>query len=272
MWRCSAALGNLRAPNPGKGTLMELPTPPGYTGLVPLDREKHGGLGVDPSARSAFVRRLGASYLTLPEFQHAARDYPIAFAKDGISGELIPVAVLGLTGDENLFLDESGDWEPHRYVPAYVRRWPFFAVDFRAEDSDETRSLICVDESVLVESEQPLMAPEGGSSEAWAKTEKLISDMQAARTHNTGLAQTLERLDLVVPFEAHAQAKSGQQFRLRGLFRVDEPRLQELSANELKKLVKRGELPRIYAHLMSLDNFRFLLDRATAAQQTAAEG
>jgi SapC len=250
---------------------MDLPTPPGYAGLVPLDREKHSGLAVDAAARSAFVRQLGATYLTLPEFQHAARDYPIAFAKDSVSGEFIPVAVHGLTGEDNLFVDADGEWEPLRYVPAYVRRWPFFAVDLRVEGSEETRSLICVDESGLSESDAPLIDADQKSSAAWTQTETLISDMHAARSHNTGLGQTLERLNLMTPFEAHAQAKSGEQFRLRGLFRVDEDRLKDLNANELKKLVKRGELSRIYAHLMSLDNFRFLLDRATAVQQATAE-
>jgi len=250
---------------------MQLPTPPGYTGLVPLDREKHRGLGIDPAARAAFVRRLGAAHLTLPEFQHAARDYPIAFAKDSNSGEFVPVAVLGLTGSNNLFVDAGGNWEDMRYVPAYVRRWPFFVVDVRKEDGTVDRSLICVDESALVPSETPLLDPETGTSEAWTRTEALISDMQGARAHNAALAETVERLDLMVPFEAHAQAKSGRQFRLRGLYRVEEQRLKDLSANELKKLMKRGELPRIYAHLMSLDNFRFLLDRTTAAQQDATD-
>ena len=47
---------------------------------------------------------------------------------------------------------------------------------------------------------------------------------------------------------------------VRGLFRVSEDRLNTLSGEAVKELMVRGELSRIYAHLMSLDNFAALLD------------
>lgn len=244
---------------------MEIPAPPGYSGLVPMDRDKHRGLAVDPAARRSFRQGLGAAYVSLPEFQHAARDYPIAFARDAATGGYVPVAVLGVTGERNLFVDEDGAWEPMRYVPAYVRRWPFFAVDVRTEEGGEPRSIICVDDSALSESDEPLLDPESGTSAAWTQVESLVSEMQGAREPTVRMSETLDRLELMIPFEAHAHAKSGEQFRLKGLFRVSEEKLSEVSAGELKKMMKRGELPRIYAHLMSLDNFRFLLDRAVKA-------
>ena len=47
---------------------------------------------------------------------------------------------------------------------------------------------------------------------------------------------------------------------IKGLFRVSEEKLNDLPGDVVKDLMARGELSRIYAHLMSLDNFTTLLD------------
>jgi hypothetical protein len=76
--------------------------------------------------------------------------------------------------------------------------------------------------------------------------------------------QTLQEHRLLQPFEAHAFPKGGRDLHLVGMHRVDENRLNALEGRVIKGMMKRGELSRIYAHLMSLDNFRYLMDRATA--------
>jgi hypothetical protein len=48
---------------------------------------------------------------------------------------------------------------------------------------------------------------------------------------------------------------------MAGMFRVIEKNLENLNAAQLKNLMRKGILPRIYIHLMSLENFGRLLDR-----------
>ena len=50
------------------------------------------------------------------EFEAVQREYPIVFRRDA-EGALRPVALLGLTREENLFLDGAGGWRAG-YVPA----------------------------------------------------------------------------------------------------------------------------------------------------------
>ena len=57
------------------------------------------------------------------EFEAVQREYPIVFRRDS-EGALRPVALLGLTREENLFLDGAGGWRAG-YVPALLRRGPF---------------------------------------------------------------------------------------------------------------------------------------------------
>lgn len=247
---------------------MQNKLPPGYTSLVPLDREKHRSMGLDMARGFGFAREMVGIYVTAHEFVQVARHYPIAFAKDGATGDFLPIAICGFQEDRNLFIDEDGGWEPGVYVPAYLRRWPFFPVTAKTSDDEdaETRDVICVDESALVEGgEHRIFDDQGEPTDLWRRYESLINDLQGARTITAQLTRSIQGLELFRPFEAHAHPKSGGEMRLRGLFRVDEPAVQELDGKQLKRLVKRGELARIYAHLMSLDNFKFLLDRSAGA-------
>ena len=65
----------------------------------------------------------------------------------------------------------------------------------------------------------------------------------------------LEALDLLEPFEAQHTPSGGAPQRLRGMLRVAEARLNALEAATIQELMAQGQLARIYAHLMSLDNF-----------------
>ena len=48
---------------------------------------------------------------------------------------------------------------------------------------------------------------------------------------------------------------------LTGMHRVDEKKLEHLNASQIKNLMRKGVMGRIYTHLLSLDSFSTLLDR-----------
>jgi hypothetical protein len=148
-----------------------------------------------------------------------------------------------------------------------VRRWPFFGVRLTGEEAKNGNILICVDETGLEASSQSVFDSSGNPSGDFQPTQTLISEMEGARPATEHLCQTVKELGLLEPFEAHAFPKSGQEMRLRGMFRINENKLNELQGKDVKRLMKSGELSRIYAHLMSLDNFKFLMDRAAARRK-----
>ena len=49
--------------------------------------------------------------------------------------------------------------------------------------------------------------------------------------------------------------------QMTGMHRVAEKNLENLNAAQLKNLMRKGYLARIYLHLLSLENFARLLDR-----------
>jgi len=70
---------------------------------------------------------------------------------------------------------------------------------------------------------------------------------------------------LLEPFTMQAKMnKGGDPLAMTGMFRVAEAKIEHLNASQLKNLVKKGILSRLYAHLLSLDNFARLLDRKAA--------
>lgn len=247
---------------------MEIATPPGYLKLVALDTKRHRGLGVI-SQRHRFAARLTGIYLAAAEFIQAARHYPVVFAQDATSNEFVPVAVTGLEQDINLFVDADGQWHPAAYIPAFVRCWPFYGVRI-TKGAKRGELLICVDEKGLDAAGEPLFEDKDNPGSLLKSAQALIQELEAARGATTQLCQSLKTLELLTPFEAHALPKRGREWRVRGMYRVDETRLNALDAEVVKRLMNSGELPRIYAHLMSLDNFKFLMDMAVARQAATA--
>ena len=64
------------------------------------------------------------SVVTFPqEFRAIQNEYPIFFKKNAETGKFIPVALMGLRQNENVFLSEAG-WDA-QYIPASVKRRPF---------------------------------------------------------------------------------------------------------------------------------------------------
>ena len=235
--------------------------PPGYSSLIALDRHQHAGLSVLPGRSHAWCARLNSVFLNAAELGKACADYPIAFVREASSGEYLPVALLGLRAQENLFVDAKGQWKPGSYVPAYVRRFPFCIAELPAADGSEPRRLICVQLDQLAPSATPYFDTKGEATAEWKPVQELIEAVEGARQQTRAFTRRLEAFGLFTPFDALALPRGGgQQMRLQGLHRVDEEKLNALGAREQKLLMRKGELRVVYAHLLSLENFARLLD------------
>jgi len=241
---------------------------PGVSGkIVPFDAKKHAGLGVSQSSQSRFMATRIAFMISLTEFFYASQHYPVVFLKSA-DDSIQASVVTGLREAENLFVDREGNWQEHCYVPASVRRFPFYSVDTRVDGV--VRSVICVDETGLEVSAHSFFETSGEASKNWVKMEKLITDFNAAEKLTLDFGAMLDRLGLLEAFEAQINPTQQKRMHVTGMYRVDEERLNQLPAKVIKDLMKKGELSRIYAHLISLENFAKLLDLA-AGKDAAAD-
>lgn len=240
---------------------MKLIAPPGYGAVVPFDKENHSQLSVKPDQRFSFAKNLNAIFTTVTEFVQCARNYPVVFSKLKDSEEYIAMSVTGLTTGENRFIDEQGNWEAGTYVPAYVRRYPFCVVEIQADTDTTPQQLVCVDEAALVETEQSFFEVDGEPSDGWQQFQHFMQEYETSRIATQAFTSKLAEHDLFEVFEAKAMHVSGQEYHMTNMYRINEKKLQKLTAKALRELMKKNYMYFIYAHLMSLDNFQLLLDR-----------
>lgn len=262
-------------------------TPPGYGKLVPLDRNKHKGMGVN--ATRGLGAGLNSIFVTFPEFFMASKSFPLVFVRldlaaapesaDGgkeekkkkkkskkseapeSKGEVfLPIVITGLKEGENRFVNAIGKWAPKVYVPAYARLYPFYVINARSQEGQEPERLICVDESGLSSEGAPLFNEDGSDAEPWTQAQTLINEMEKARGVTSEFCQSLQELELFESFEVKLNMEGKQGFELKNFYRVDEKKLNELSGDQLKGLMEKGALARVYAHLLSLDNFRTIME------------
>jgi len=238
---------------------MDISPPFGYKEIVPL-LKTHKVRLLDPGEVPPFVRALNAIPISYSEFARVTLDYPIVFTSGDKGQTFSPVAVLGMSGGENLFVSK-GAWVEKTYVPAYVRRFPFCMARVTLDQVEQQDRLICVEKEFAGDTGQAMFDDKGQPLQQWKDIEKLLSEYEADLERSREMCGILSDYSLLEPFNMQATLAKQAPVQLTGMYRVDEKKIEHLNSSQLKNLVKKGVLGRIYAHLVSLENFGALLDR-----------
>lgn len=205
--------------------------------------------------------------VTAEELARSALSFPLAVADNG--GQPTLVALMGLRPQENLFVGARGKWIG-RYVPAVLQAFPFHLAP-----SDGSTVLLCVDETSGLVTD--LAVGEGGvpffveSGEPSQETKK-VADFLAA-THR-GIQQqqqavgVLAECGLLAPWPLRIKDGAIEK-TIAGMSRIDEAKLNGLSADELAKLRDAGALALAYGQLLSMGNVPILSALSVAHQRLA---
>jgi len=252
---------------------MQINPPFGYREIVPLHKS-NGVMLPAPGFLPEFVAITNAMPVSYTEFGIACRDYPIVFTSNDGGKSFAAVAVLGLAPNENVFV-KNGTWEAGAYVPAYVRRYPFCMARVTVSSTEQQNRLICIEKSFVADDGEKLFDGKGQPIEKWAPIERLLREYEADLDRTRELCAILADYQLLEAFSMQATPASGEPLNLAGMFRVKEEKLEHLNAAQHKNLFKKGIVGRIYAHLLSVENFGRVLARrarpAAAAQPAPAK-
>jgi len=239
---------------------MQINPPFGYADVVPLLKTHRVRL-LQRGEVPAFAQKLNAIPISYTEFALAARDYPIVFTSGDGGKSFAPVAVLGMAAGENLYVNADG-WAPHVYVPAYARRYPFCMAKVTLNNVVQQNRMICVEKARLDDSGgEAMFDAQGEPSPIWRNMQRLLSEYEADLERGRELCAILADYALLEPFTMQAKPVKGDALQLTGMHRVDEKKIEHLDVGKFKNLAKKGILGRIYAHLLSLENFSRLLER-----------
>ncbi|HEY6816701.1 MAG TPA: SapC family protein [Croceibacterium sp.] len=233
-----------------------------YKDLMPLNSRDHGTWHARTVDKAAWIGGQHAIPLTVDEFSQAQRNFPIVFS----AGETpVPLALMGLNEGVNVFFDSEGAQTDDAYVPAYIRRYPFLLARLR-QDADEMS--LCFDPSsdVLGEFEdgQALFA----DGEPTDHTKSLLSfceQFEGAGARTQAFMEEINKAGLLMDGEVAIQQndKPDQPYVYRGFKMINQEKLRELDAEQVKQWNDSGLLPLIYAHLFSLDLMRVIFAKQT---------
>jgi hypothetical protein len=205
-----------------------------YERAVPVNPRQHGDLSVKSGTDYGFAKQVNSVPLMAAEFEPACGEYAIVFAGQG--KDVMPVVLLGVRDQENLYIDDKGAWNA-KYIPAFVRRYPFV---FAGERTQYLKTVL-------------------GFLQAY----------QAQFDATRAFCQRLVEHNLLEAMRAEFTLRSGQRITLGGFMSVNRERLRALPGETLARFAALGELDLIYAHLHSQRNFTATAERVLGVMAVA---
>ncbi len=242
--------------------------PPMYRSMVALDRVAHKGLKMRTDyALINQAAGLNSVFLNVVEFADACREYPIVFvrtgeAQDGKPAPLAPLAVLGLSNGENLFL-KDGRWSGD-YAPAYLRRYPF-AMARVEEGSDQLA--VCFDEQWegFSEEGQPLFTEAGEPTELLQQLINFLETFESEVERTRQACQALEEAGVLEPTRFDATTPDGKKVEVDGFLALSGEKMLALSDDKIIAMHKNGLLQLLEMHRLSLSNMGRLAAKRNAS-------
>ncbi len=226
-----------------------------------LDSAQHRNLKLRvPITDWRVASRLNAMFVAAAEFGDVCREFPIVFVKAGKEADgtdaIAPIAVFGLTANENLYL--TGERWRAQYMPAVLRAYPFCIARI-----DDQRFAVCVDTAFAganTEDGTPLFNEDGTQApllkEMQAHLETLEGEIQRTRLFGKKLLE----LGLLQDMRFDATLPDGRKHTVDGFLTIDDKKATELSDAVVGELHRTGMLGLMHLHWVSLGNMRRLVD------------
>ncbi|MEM9057094.1 MAG: SapC family protein [Pseudomonadota bacterium] len=222
-----------------------------------LNKEQHGKLGITRrEAPFGFAREIRAVPVTVGEIATMQKAYPVVFSD---LENPVPLAIVGIFEDRNLFVDDEGRWDPDHHVPAYLRCHP---IAF-ARRSDDQYAVV-IDRSSGAISEAPQFPFFDGDKLA-AEVQTMVDfcatyDRDRRRTQE--ICEAIKALGLLSAQQAAGTPPgSTEEKPIANYVAVDASKLDSIEKDALMEIHKSGALATIFAHLYSLENWGRLLHR-----------
>lgn len=236
------------------------PVPLLYRNPQFLNLPRHRDAGLREGGNYGFARETNSVPLGADEVFLMQAYCPVVFTQ---SEPAIPVAVLGIGGHSNSFVDEQGQWRAGVPIPAYIRRYPFIA----AIEPVANKIHLAIDEGA------PTFTMNGGRrffendvpSEFSREALKFCAAYQAQFDFARAIGEAVAAAGLLVDRRFDLRRGDGSVISLDGFRIIDEGRFNALSDETFLTWRKRNFLGTIYAHMLSMRRWAVFADLAPKA-------
>ncbi|THU01945.1 hypothetical protein E9531_08050 [Lampropedia puyangensis] len=226
-----------------------------YNSLTALDSTLHLGWGVRNQTCLLTAAKANAIPLGVSEFWYASAHYPIVFGPAGAS--VFPVAITAIVEGHNLFIDEQGEWAADTYIPAWLRRYPFWM----QPDPDGENASLWFDPSAQqvvplheFADAKPLFDFLGNPNLALERIIQFCKQCQADTNHTYAFMQALEAHELLLDRQVSVELSPGNTYSLRGFRVIDMAKYHQLPDAVLAQWVRHGWTSLIALHQVSLQH------------------
>ena len=228
-----------------------------YKNLEILNKIEHKENSVKEVKDFSYAKNLINAPITVVEFFEACKNYPIFFAKDANENWFASV-MLGFKENENIFIDDKGNWDKLHYIPAFVRRYPFVFI----QQYNNDQLLVALDKEYLSsdknDESRKLFDTNGENSEFLNNALNFLNQFQADSIATKDFIKQLNDWELLEEKTATIITPNKEQFNITGLFIVNEDKLKHLSKKKKDDINDKNAIPLITAHLISLSNIQKL--------------
>lgn len=227
-----------------------------YKNIEVLNKSNHSKLSLDKlegykaSAPSKYIP-LGISEVT-----RLSSKFPVVIG--GTEDSLHFTAVLGLGNQENFFANGI-NFEDRRFVPMFMRTYPFVMVNAKVEGSDKVSRVVAFDKDAKElgdKKEFPLFDKKGEMTDVLSQRVELLKMFDQDRFRADAFVQELKDKDLLTKRSIKMKLEEGKDAAplLTDFYVVDRKKLTELDDATIANWSKRGYWSLIEAHIKSIEN------------------
>ena len=252
---------------------MNAPLPLFYRDLVAFDTAQHGKLAFPAVlADYRFAAQTNIIPLLINELPLAIQHYPLVFLPGTGSEPPTLAALVGIGDGKNRFVGADHQWRAATYIPAWVRRYPFLAVNAEGQ-ADPVLALDPTPEWLSAEGGERFVDAAGKPTPRLEFVIAYQKEFQEMALRTQAIVKALNESGVLeegsLSFAPSAADKTSEAREIKGFLIVSEQRLRALSSKAIAKLHEADALGLAYAQLFSIVNLANVVKDADVAKSVA---
>lgn len=237
-----------------------------------LDNITHKDVHIITEHGAEYGDNSSYSHVFIEEFQDVQAHYPIFFQKNAKTGQFETIALFGLAGEENLFVNESG-WQAN-YIPLSIKKRPFLigfqeTVDNGVVSQEPVVHIDMDSPRISYNQGEMIFLAQGGQSPYLQQITSTLVAVNQGHEQTKVFVDSLLQYDLLEAVEIKVTLDDGSNHSMDFLYTINEEKVANLSDETVLTLHKDGYLKSIHMVLASMSNMSDLIEKKNSLMKTA---